>query len=1428
VSEPVFPSELAMSLDLQHGVHTLSLQLTVTLGRQVSEMPPAHRPLALVWQLQETPPPVLPSLRNVFLADVRFMLAGSAPGDVTWENGTLFDNLTLVEDPSTGAPGTSLAYADRTLQFHWTSPERHTAGWPQVLPGMRLRPGEAPGFATVAFEVLTKAGDVPTLRLLSAFVEGLLPCRWGQFLQGDMAASAVDGPRLFGSSAGDVAFGYIGQASGASWDESLLANGVVEITNLISWPLATALSDEMLTVTLPAAHGTAPLSHLRHTARVMLDQHLVPIGVLASGQGDVIFQIAGDKSWQLLAVVEHQLLEVVGEGAGTYRTGADRRISVVQEVRLFAPSTFRAALRRIGDGRMPSPVDKTEVIGDASFGVWGRAVRDLLTRGTPSPIDALGAALVVEASALLFVRKNAASPSAPVNLQLLPGGTQVGALSHPNDFAPSDPADPTWALLNLPFLGRLQDESLDGTSDPQSANPPLLQVDPVLQLERRRSNGDGALPPLLLALSSWGDTRTEQFKIAAFDGPLGQQFARLDPLSLEESWFRLHLPATDADEEKIASVLRSLPETPARLGQPVTLARLLDPGRVGYPPRPAPVLQPIDEIGPDPEWRPERLLVWQVIADRGARQMPAYAWHLTAVQLRGVGALAAAPAAAPELLTHVGVTVLHTNPGQGLTPTSLAVSPFVRIGFREAGTASPKPRLPLVSVELLCLDERRGRLISAARHVWQDIPEVDRSKLIETWARSSHARLCPESPVAIVRERRLRELELAGARNTQVVLEHAFMSIPPGKAQPHLPRRLFKLRSPVTALKFQDGRFGGGSMPTDVLPFEIAPAQVTGVQPLWLEERPILPGEALPNSDDPGRWPFGLSAMRLSLQHTDRKRGIAQPVGPTDEAHPLPVTLWWQAPQVVVQYRSALSGLPAAGLPINFRSRAIRALLPVLPDPPVAEIDPQRDLSTNDAEMNRWQPVLPGATRLLRVGGRPGVFAIWRNAVVRQSSLTRAGGPQSGEVLVSGSLPVQHRHPRPVPLPVNRADAKDLALRTWASAFAPDNGLLVTRSPADEAYIAEGGGQPEARLALRLEVPVEGALIPDWTGELTFQITPTVGPGGSIPPWQVNMQMVVGARVFALTPDRDIGDAGSYTFAPSASGADGDPRAALRQAVAQASPDEPIFAEARVAPSAAAGAYVQTLTFPLLAVRLLGTPLPLEPVFAHFEDPEYNRRLTSTTKRASVDVREDSSTTLFTATLSSDREQYNPDSTVVVRYDFNGPAGGAQLFFSRLDASGIPKPLVLRSNTEISVDSGAVTVFALSELRESLAEGAQRAVFTPGQALRVEVKLSTGGETELVLPIVNEPVVPRPQAAYALLSRTTDEHTVQCARFAWGPAPLRIELVNAEDLKTDVVRRRAVFHLTDIVRKGSVGSYTLQKISPSGAMHEWDPVTPTA
>ncbi|NJO66852.1 MAG: hypothetical protein HC832_05220 [Leptolyngbyaceae cyanobacterium RM1_405_57] len=52
-----------------------------------------------------------------------------------------------------------------------------------------------------------------------------------------------------------------------------------------------------------------------------------------------------------------------------------------------------------------------------------------------------------------------------------------------------------------------------------------------------------------------------------------------------------------------------------------------------------------------------------------------------------------------------------------------------------------------------------------------------------------------------------------------------------------------------------------------------------------------------------------------------------------------------------------------------------------------------------------------------------------------------------------------------------------------------------------------------------------------------------------------------------------------------------------------------------------------------------------------------------------------------------------------------------------------------------------------------------------------------------------------------------------------GPIPSQVELVNADDLRTEVVRRRAVFRWTDSVRPNTAVSYAIQKITQTGSTH---------
>src|SRR5262249_26913748 len=154
--------------------------------------------------------------------------------------------------------------------------------------------------------------------------------------------------------------------------------------------------------------------------------------------------------------------------------------------------------------------------------------------------------------------------------------------------------------------------------------------------------------------------------------------------------------------------------------------------------------------------------------------------------------------------------------------------------------------------------------------------------------------------------------------------------------------------------------------------------------------------------------------------------------------------IWWQTVQRNVQFRSALhTGRPTGGLPRRFRADAIRSLLPVLPDvllpalgsdmfdqPALPQPKSGQAGIEEGLELQRWQPILPGGLRYLVSGARAGVFVTLRNHLIRQSGITFTGDTARprGFGIVSGGLPVQHRAPRPVPLPGNLAGHENVAL----------------------------------------------------------------------------------------------------------------------------------------------------------------------------------------------------------------------------------------------------------------------------------------------------------------------------------------------------------------------------------------------------------------
>lgn len=1431
-TEELRPLRVELALDTADGIHKASLLLRVRLGRGDA------------------------GGRAPFAGDVRFPLLAAAKegedgktGEATWIGGTLFDDLAIPRDDEM-----SMGHTGRALQFTWRRCHAPQGTPPrQLLPGMRVVLPEAPGFATLTFRVDAAVAGIPALRVESAFVEALLHCRWGASLQAGPVPREVDGAEVFGSSAGDLVFGYTARRAGAGgWEEDLLLNGVLEVTDLASWPLRMRADGAKLVI--PPARATVPagapahplLAHTRHTLRVLFDQHRLPPHVVTIGDEERLFDLAPEETWQFLAVAEHQLVAVTPVDGGRWRVADDRRWTVVQEVRLAAPAVFKAWLashRERGVHAInPLEPDGVSPLGHAHGGYYG-VLRSLLAEGEAPELDRLPpGTLLVEAAALHWVGRTPRPAGSAVALQYLPNGTQAAALTEPGHYAPSGRADPDWLLLGMPFLGRLQDAARDGVDDAALApTESPLRVDPVLLLLRARTASPAArLPELARGLATWADAAETAFAVSGFDAAPGRLFARLDPTSLEESWFRFQQPPSEPRPAALQSVLASTPDTPARLGRPTTLSGAFRAVRTAWPPRPAG--RPLPDLsGPVLIWRESSLLVSQGITGRplGADALP---WYLAGYHLL-TGRMLAPDPARPRRTFAAATALPPAAPGE--LPHALAVSPFLGFELLPA-PAESEPRF--VFAELLCLEPASGELRPVASQTWKvsaapqgngdgtrplTREEVDAAA--QQWARASHVRLAPQSPVAVLRFRELRappEKSGGEAGRAQLHTKYAFARVEGLPRPARLARRTFALRSPVDALRFRDGRFGGGELPSPSAPFELAPPQTVGVEPLYLTSRP---------EDETGTaWPWGLSALGMSVRYAAGRQHAVGTLGGNDDERP--VTLWWQAPQHRVQFRAAARGEgPVAGLPPRFRAPAIRAFLPVLPDPPLPRIDAMR-LTRPGAEPEdppipalrpheRWQPVLPGALRYLLLGARAGALLAVRHQLFTQRGLSLSPTKaEPGERLVSGSVPVQHRVPRPVPLPPNHPGRREVALQTWAGFFHPTDTVLASAAPVDEAFFGVGGGRG---LRVRLAAPAQGRILPGWNGEVELDLEP--GPAGTpLEEWTLAVEVDGGAgRTFAYIPVEESGGRRFVPVRPPAGEGEEADDPFARWLATRAPGAAPVL-RVRVMPRSSTDGFAQTLALAMRVMETDALPLPLQPRFLQFEDPEYNRRLASATARRlqNVPVRAGGREVLRVLALSADRKTYNPGSPLALRFDWDAPSfsAGGSLVLKRVDANGVETPLALPEPAGAfrDVAPGTLVQVRLSALPTALG----RPALAPGDTLALELTVPAGAgtaavsviekvEARLEVEIVAEPVQPVPEAAYGLLRRQAgaEGEEVECVRFAWSPEPARVELVDAEDLRGELVRRRAVFRWTDTVRHGIHEAYAVQKITQTGSTH---------
>ncbi|MCB9267044.1 MAG: hypothetical protein H6558_18610 [Lewinellaceae bacterium] len=1026
--------------------------------------------------------------------------------------------------------------------------------------------------------------------------------------------------------------------------------------------------------------------------------------------------------------------------------------------------------------------------------------------------------LLVEASAIQWLNLQPVANPGFTNLQALPTGQQSAMASSQGDYGISSPENPQWQLLMVPFLGRLQVE------ESNAANP--LSIDPVRQLE----NINADVPVLLQGFANIAKDAAA-LAVAGFDLSDGRRWPRLDPNMLEESWFRMLQMPEEGQPPFLQSITAALPDNASRLSRAAALAQAFRGNRPQYP--------PITDERALPEygrtatilWRENSLIQFDFASDPEKVATSRQPWLLFALQWQELANSSDEGGATP---VYPAATALPT-PGQDGMPQAFAASPYLSLRLLPAPADENNLAIEIVSAELLCLEAGKSQLLPFASRLAERASfiaedpvdelqvEADMIDSLNAWAKSKHNTLCPESPLAMLRLRKIYRNNSESGEEAQLVVRYAF-AIVEIQATPTFARRSFNLRAPASQLHFREGQFNGFQLPAETPePFELAAPQVNGVQPIYFDKGMENPGFTEQLAQE---LPWGLSTLRLSTRLTEQGKAV---IGPAPEEQPY--ILWWQGLQHFVQFRAAQEGQASAGLPELFRARAIRSFLPALADIPMPSIP----ATTGE----NWQSVLPGEMRLLPVGSRAGVYFAYRHQLIRQ---IRNNGAY--ETLVSESIPVQHRFPRPVSLPANQTGLEAKALQAWASYFEPASGLHARTNPADETFFAGNiqTGKPARRLQLELTAPAGGTAAGTWDGSLAFNAR-SESDNGSLAEWAVVLEITLSGLTF--TYDEMIfteADGALNTSLPATAG-DDSLQQQWQQAIGALGSGTPLKVKAFVQDKGMHGTdgFQQQLEFPL---RMAGDQLPrlpLQPYFTHFEDPEYNRQLASASANATIQLLLGDE--FYALRLSTDRKAYNMGSRLAFRIDWLEPGSPEEeykleLLFKRISKeSGKNEEVAdwegLAADENLSHDvlePAKLFALALPELMQN-----SSSPLAAGETLQLQLTIkntlpnqeqfgNTAGQAVLNLDIVAEPLIPNTKSAYALLRAQQgddDKWKVECRRFAWGPNASRIEMVDADDLLQEIVRRRAVFRWQDTVRPRPDGSvqYGIQKISPNGSTH---------
>jgi hypothetical protein len=319
---------------------------------------------------------------------------------------------------------------------------------------------------------------------------------------------------------------------------------------------------------------------------------------------------------------------------------------------------------------------------------------------------------------------------------------------------------------------RDKDQLKDPTTPPPPAPLSSIRVDPVLQIRRSAAQPTTPLDRLALAFANREDVNPVPIALAEFDLARNRRFVRLDPSSLRESWFRLSLPhaPSTSPATDLPSVLAVAPTDDAgTLGRPESLDRLSDPFRASLPPTPPPGRSSGSTTSARPyvaiAWRPDSLLMIETDGSHLPGTHPSrtvimeYGFLGPGVMLQQT-ALSADKAG---LVLFAAATLIPPRfdapPGPNPQPVSLAVSPYLGLGFTAEESPQESEDWLLAVSELIVFDARRRGIASIESRFWHPpkAPEnsPDAYALIRAWARDVWSRFAVDSPIAVVRLREI-------------------------------------------------------------------------------------------------------------------------------------------------------------------------------------------------------------------------------------------------------------------------------------------------------------------------------------------------------------------------------------------------------------------------------------------------------------------------------------------------------------------------------------------------------------------------------------------------------------------------------------------------------------------------------------------------